>query len=285
MRRHEQYPDSGANAYLSAQMQQHMPGQIMEQNSTPFQGQLEAFTPERDQPAATSSMEGQWGWERDGSKVSNQMAGPVYNEGQWADRSITYFQGQRPDLKSSEKQNADLRSRQHEEDMEIGYEDNHSSKTFEGLEKKFLDDIMKLAKEQNDAEDAENARHRERINAINAQYQEQLAALRARHANRRDEFLLKESHARQQQYQQTLIVHYPNIGMGSGNAMTPGNPHGYSGVAGSAMVGDANRVYNSDPSDSYRERTRFLGAARDQGFETRGSYPGGRVYDTGSRYY
>ncbi|GKV35059.1 hypothetical protein SLEP1_g43376 [Rubroshorea leprosula] len=46
---------------------------------------------------------------------------------------------------------------------------------------------MKLAKEQNDAEDAENARHRKKINAINAQYQGQLAALRAQHANGRDE--------------------------------------------------------------------------------------------------
>lgn len=57
--------------------------------------------------------------------------------------------------------NNDARSQAHEEDMDVGYEGNHLSQTFEGLEQKFLDDIMKLAKEQNDAEDAENARHRE----------------------------------------------------------------------------------------------------------------------------
>ena len=45
--------------------------------------------------------------------------------------------------------------------MEVGYEQDLLSQTLEGLEKKFLDDIMKLAKEQNDAEDAENIRHRE----------------------------------------------------------------------------------------------------------------------------
>ena len=45
--------------------------------------------------------------------------------------------------------------------MDVGYEGNHPSQSFEGLEQKFLDDIMKLAREQNDAEDAENARHRE----------------------------------------------------------------------------------------------------------------------------
>lgn len=45
--------------------------------------------------------------------------------------------------------------------MDIGYEDNPISQTFEGLEQKFYDDILKLAKEQNNAEDAENIRHRE----------------------------------------------------------------------------------------------------------------------------
>lgn len=45
--------------------------------------------------------------------------------------------------------------------MNIGYEENLMPQTFEGLEQKFLDDIMKLSKEQINAEDAEIARHRE----------------------------------------------------------------------------------------------------------------------------
>ena len=69
------------------------------------------------------------------------------------------FPGPDPKL-SLEKQNADPRSRPYDENMEVGYEQNLLSQTVEGLEKKFLDDIMKLAKEQNDAEDAENIRHR-----------------------------------------------------------------------------------------------------------------------------
>lgn len=61
----------------------------------------------------------------------------------------------------SEKQSGgDSRSQPHEEDMDIGYEDNQVAQTFETLEQRFLDDIMKLSKEQTDAEDAENARHR-----------------------------------------------------------------------------------------------------------------------------
>ncbi|XWS28476.1 hypothetical protein CRYUN_Cryun25bG0072800 [Craigia yunnanensis] len=63
------------------------------------------------------------------------------------------FQRQRPDPKLSlEKQNADRTYRPHDEHMEVGYEQNLLSQTLEGLEKKFLDDIMKFAKEQNDAE-------------------------------------------------------------------------------------------------------------------------------------
>ncbi|XVE79133.1 hypothetical protein DITRI_Ditri14bG0033600 [Diplodiscus trichospermus] len=193
---------------------------------------------------------------------------------------------ERPDPKLSlEKQNADPRSRPHDENMEAGYDQNLLSQTLEGLEKKFLDDITKLAKEQSDAEDAENIRHREKINAINTQYQEQLAALQARHASRRDEFLRKESLVRLQHYQQVVTDHYPHSSMAPAATIPTGNPHGYSGVAGSAAVGEGHRGYNSENFDSYRERARFLGGARDHGFEPRGSYPGGRVYDTGSCYY
>ena len=84
--------------------------------------------------------------------------------GQGGDASRAYYQsqGQRSDQRlASEKQGNDLRSQSREEDMEIGYEDNVGGQTFEGLEQRFYDDILKLTKEQNDAEDAENARHRE----------------------------------------------------------------------------------------------------------------------------
>ena len=45
--------------------------------------------------------------------------------------------------------------------MDVRYEGEHLSQSFEGLEQNFHDDIIKLTKEQNDAEDAEYARHRE----------------------------------------------------------------------------------------------------------------------------
>ncbi|KAL6976485.1 hypothetical protein U1Q18_025274 [Sarracenia purpurea var. burkii] len=280
MRRQGHYGDSGGNVYASSQMQP-MSGQRMEHKSEHYQGRADLLTSDNERPYVASKAEGQWRWERDGSKVQNAMSPHMFNEGQRSDASRSYYQGQRPDPKmTSEKQgNNDPRSQPPEVDMDIGYEDNPLSQTFEGLEQRFLDDIMKLSKEQSDAEDAENARHKERINKINAEYQEQLATLRARHAGRRDEYLRRESHARQQQYQQAMMDHYPSSGMGPSD-----HPHGYGAAA--AAAGESHRAYSAEQYDSYRERARFLGGARDHhGFEPKGPYPGGRVYDTGSRYY
>lgn len=118
----------------------------------------------------------------------------------------------------------------------------------------------------------------QRINAINAQYEDQLVALRARHATRRDEFLGKELQARQQHYLQAIMDRYPD----SGTATAPDDPYTCPPPVGE---GYHQPPYNTNRYDSYRERARFLGGPRDHGFEPRGPFPGGRVYDTGSRYY
>ncbi|KAI7732399.1 hypothetical protein M8C21_025797 [Ambrosia artemisiifolia] len=286
MRQGGQYVDSGGNAYEM----QRMSGQRMEQKSNNYQGGHGHLKSENDKSYGALKGEGQWRWERDGSSH-------MFNEGQGADASRSYYQsqGQRSDQRSaSEKPSNDLRSLPREENMEIGYEDNVAGQTFEALEQRFYDDILKLTKEQNDAEDAENARHRERVNAINAQYEEQLAALRARHANRRDEFLRRESHARQQQYQQaTAAIEHHQY---STNPVGFNDPH--HGYSAAAAGGESQRPYNNNYSniphvDSYRDRPRFGGRdSRDSGFEPRGGqYPGGRVSGSGSgsgsgsRYY
>ncbi|XP_021628623.1 uncharacterized protein LOC110626817 isoform X3 [Manihot esculenta] len=170
MRRQGQYADSGANAYVGAQMQ-HISAQRMDSRSDNdhFQGRLEAFTPEREHPYVTSKAEGQWRWERDESKVSNPMASRILNEGQAVDGSRSYFQGKglglgpEPKLALEKQGINDPRFGPCEEDMQVGLKEKPLLQTFEGIEQKFLDDITKLAKEQNDAEDAENARHREDI--------------------------------------------------------------------------------------------------------------------------
>lgn len=55
----------------------------------------------------------------------------------------------------------DLRSQPHEEDIGIGYEYNRVVETCEVLEQRFLDNIIKLNKEQIDTEEAKIARHSE----------------------------------------------------------------------------------------------------------------------------
>lgn len=103
------------------------------------------------------------------------------------------------------------------------------------------------------------------INSINCQYQEQLDALRARHAARRDEILKRETEARQQQYQTVVLDNYPNSGM------VHSDPHGY----------PAAEPHQYDP---YVERARFPVGYRDHGLDQRGQYHGPRVPEAGSRY-
>lgn len=60
--------------------------------------------------------------------------------------------------------NKETRLQSHEQEMEVGYEDNTytpSQLSFEGMEQRFQDEIMKLIKDLSNAEDAENARHKE----------------------------------------------------------------------------------------------------------------------------
>ncbi|KAL3518662.1 hypothetical protein ACH5RR_021251 [Cinchona calisaya] len=220
----------------------------------------------------------QWRWERDGSKLSSPMSPHMFNnEGQGSEASRSYYDAQRlePRMAPERHGSHDSRSQPRGEEINIGYEENLKLQTFEGLEQKFLDDIMKLSNEQSDAEDTEIARHREKISVINGQYQEQLVALRARHASQRDEFLRRESHSRQQQYQQASMDHYPSSGRS--------DPQGYSSVAPPAR--EPQRAYAADNYDSHRERARYLGSGRNNEFEPRVQYPGGRAYDSGSRYF
>ncbi|CAN1247627.1 hypothetical protein LINPERPRIM_LOCUS6412 [Linum perenne] len=276
MRRQGQYAESGSTAYGGAQMQ-HISSQRVEQESDQFQGQLEAFTPERETSFTSSKPDGQWRWVRDDPKAANSVATQMFNEGQVVDASRAYFQGKRPDSQMVLEQqgNIDPRSRSREEDGQSSYEEKSHLQGFEGLEQKFIDDIMKLAKEQSDAEDSEIARHREKIKSISDRHQEQLAALRARHGRRREELLRKESQARQHRYQQAVRDHYGNKSLG------------YSGRAAPGPINEGQQAYNASHVESYQEQARFLGNSRDQAFEARSPYPsgGGRVYDTGTRYY
>ncbi|KZV55256.1 hypothetical protein F511_06733 [Dorcoceras hygrometricum] len=158
----------------------------------------------------------------------------------------------------------------HEEDMEIGYEDKPQLVTFEGLERRFHDDVFNLIKEQSDAEDAENIRHKEKLIEINDKYQEKLSSLRAQQTRRRKEFLGKELEEILRRYQQAE----------TGNPMitnVPNEPHRYAG---------SYHTYHSAHDghlDSYRERASVFRWS--QGADGRVPYPRGRDYDqTGARH-
>ncbi|KAJ8649604.1 hypothetical protein MRB53_002627 [Persea americana] len=283
MRRQGQYADSGVSRMMAAQLQQ-LSAQRMQHNSAMnhYSGQPDTLPIDEERKYIASKVEGQWQWDRDGPKGPNSLSSQLYKEGQGSDPSRSLFQGQRPDPKLGlDKQaNKDTRAQDHEQDMEIGYEEHTIPPTFESLEQKFIDDIMKLTKEQQEAEDAENARHRERIDEINAQYQEKLMAMRASQAAHRDEFLRRESQARQHQYQQAGLNHYQN-------SAGPSDPHGYGApaTAASDALGEAHRAYAAGHYESHRERAQYMGGNQDHGFESRGNYTGGRSYGSGRRYY
>ncbi|KVI06232.1 hypothetical protein Ccrd_015411 [Cynara cardunculus var. scolymus] len=154
----------------------------------------------------------------------------------------------------------DPRLQSYEQDMEIGYEEDKPSEiSFQGLEQKFQDEIMKLIKELSDVEDEESARHKERMVEINRRYQEKLSSLRVQHAAQVGELLRKESQARLHQYQQ-------EVGAEITTHLT--HPHDYGWPR------------------PYMPHTDHHGAKRSQGPEpVRVPYPHGRVYNnSGSRY-
>lgn len=90
MRRQGQYGDASANSYGAAQMHHHMGGQRVETKSGNFEGRLEAFTPERDNPYANSKSEGQWRWELDESKMPNSTPSRMFNEGKCYSLFLNY---------------------------------------------------------------------------------------------------------------------------------------------------------------------------------------------------
>ncbi|KAJ0966343.1 hypothetical protein J5N97_027481 [Dioscorea zingiberensis] len=210
--RHGNYADPGINSMMAAQMH-HMAAQRLQHNPgvNQFPGREESLRAEEERHYMPVKAEGHWQWDREGSKASNALSSHVYDEGQGSEAPRSLYQGQRSDSKL-------VLEKQGNKDLEIGYEDNSLPLTFEGLEQKFLQEFLKLAKEQQDAEDTENARHRERLSEINTQYQEKLLAMRARQATQREDFLRKESLARHQQYQQawvmdtSLVVHILVVG-------------------------------------------------------------------------
>ncbi|XP_021744940.1 uncharacterized protein LOC110710902 [Chenopodium quinoa] len=252
----------------------------MHQNSmvNNYSGRPDSFPPEDEHQYTSKKAEGQWRWERDAQQMSPQL----YSDGQGGNAGRSFYPNQMQDTKMGSNQ--EQRVHPQEQDMEVGYEDNPVPQTLERLDQKFHSDIMKFTKEQGDAEDAETARHREKIIEINNQYQEKLSSLRAKYATLREELLQRESQARLQTYQLAGMTPYQNnsgpVDMNQGHH----GPHGYG--APDMAPGEPHRQFGGRVEfDSYRERHESFGRGRIQGADTRVPTPGGRVYNTGPRYY
>ncbi|CAM8967994.1 unnamed protein product [Rhodiola kirilowii] len=249
-----------------------------------------------------SNFESHMQMSRDGNQMSNTLPSHPPREDYRRTEGRSYHQGYNPNPNNDFEKQFNREAVQAEQDMEIGYEDTPPHLTFDGLERKFNDEILKLVKEQSDLEDAEITRHKERLMEINIQYQQQLSSLREKQAARRQEFLQKESDTRLYQYQK------PGGIQGYPDNLT----HQYGGVPASVAAGGAAHQYNHPPEatrtygasvsqhysphvageatrdyrpfESYGERS-HRGSAKTEDAAGRVPYPEGRVYNTVSRYH
>ncbi|KAL1342274.1 hypothetical protein HN51_028843 [Arachis hypogaea] len=206
---------------------------------------------------------------------------PPYGEVQGDIEVRSYIQDETVDAKFSQlNQAAQQLDQSHEQDMEIGYEEGTPPPpTYEGLEQRFIDEITKLARERSDAEDAEFARHTERILEINKEYHEKLSALRNLQATRREEFLRKELQARLNQYQESKRNYSPHM-----KVPVP-DDHGF--TSPSTFTAEANSMFHGaiKYNKHDRERTMSLSSGRSQGSEARVPLPPGRVYNNSTPYH
>ncbi|KAH9609905.1 hypothetical protein KSS87_012215 [Heliosperma pusillum] len=270
MKRGSGYGDTKPKPYDASQRQGMQPNPPPPNN---YAGSGDAFRGEKDRQYASAKSDEQWQWDRD----AQQMSPHLYSDGQGGYVSKSFYSTPIPDVRTGTNQESRVTSQ--EQDMEIGYEENAAPHTLDEVEGRFRDDIMKLTKEQAETEDAEHARHREKIIEINNQYQEKVSALRSRHGTRREELFRKESQARLQQYQLAGVGTPPNNNAPAD--MSRGH-RGY-GPQGSVPV-EPQRQYGSSQYDPYR-RPESLERGRMQGSDTRVPTPNARAYNTGSRYY
>ncbi|KAL4576693.1 hypothetical protein LXL04_012791 [Taraxacum kok-saghyz] len=220
MNRQGPYGDPNVNRYAASQPPQ-MSAQRMQQN------------------AQTHDFHGRQHWDTNPYIELNPMSPHSYSQGNYcyeAGHKVNNIIQSHERIPNQNQTNNKPRLQSHEQDMEIGYEDtNNPHLTSEGLEQRFQDEIMKLIKEQSNAEDEENARHKKRIVEINTRYQENLSSLRVRHESRVGEFLQKESQTRVYRYQQAA----------NANVMKERGPHDYGGP------------YGTIPDESYREHPQY----------------------------
>ncbi|CAM8897925.1 unnamed protein product [Rhodiola kirilowii] len=271
--------------YHQADQMRHAPSQRIDPKSGSgnFQRREQGLASERGHDYANARDEEQWRSGKDGSNMSNPHQ--LHRD----DLEKLIYQDQRSDFQSSFGSQGN-RFHPRQEGLEIQFaDDSMMARGFDSLENKFLNDIMKLVSEQKNAEDAEYTRHKEKLDTINIQYEEQLTTQRVNQASRRDVILQNESNARQQQYQQLMSDQYSNYSIPSNN------PHIYNEASSaSASTRYAHRQHdttstcNNKTKDSYKynQRSHFsAGSEEHHGPESQNSYHSGRIYDNNRGFH
>lgn len=289
---------SNTNSLVAAQMQ-HIAAQRMQHNSSsqPYQGMADVPPMDMDQRYGSSQADGRWKWEgaRNGT---NSVPSHLYKEGRGPsdpssgnispskvrgpDGASPYYHGQMPDIMPPEGSNVLLKDSDQKQEMDVGFADQSLPKSLEALEHKLMDEVMTLIKDQNDAEDEENARHRECTREIHEQYQAKIVALRTQHAKRREEFFRHELLSRVGQHQQPVLSkQYHET---AGGPMLGHDDHRGYGTG----LGEGHQVYPGG-YESRRDEMQYYGNPphsynRNQGYDIREPYPGSRMYDSAQRY-
>ncbi|GLJ47747.1 hypothetical protein SUGI_1008460 [Cryptomeria japonica] len=277
---------SNANSLVAAQMQ-HIAAQRMQHSSGSqhYPSMPDVPPIDMEQHYTSSQGDGHWKWEGRGppDPVSGNIS-PSKVRG--PDGASPYYHGQMPDSIPSDGNNALPKESNQKLEVDAGFEDQTLPKSFEAFEQKLMDEVMKLTKQQDDAEDDENTWHRERTREIHEQFQAKLVALRAQHAKRREEFLCHEMQTRVDQYRQPASskqYHESGGGPMHGYKENLNDNRGYS-----SSVADGHQGYPGG-YDARRDEMQYYGNPphtfnRNQSYDMREAFSGSRMYESAQRY-
>ncbi|KAH9298924.1 hypothetical protein KI387_030606, partial [Taxus chinensis] len=168
---------SSANSLVAAQMQ-HIAAQRMQHNSGSqnFPGMADVPSIDMEQRYASSQGDGRWNWEgtrngpnsvpphtyKEGRGLSDPTSGNMSpSKVRGPDGASPYYHGQMTDSIPPEGNNVMPKESAQKQEVSVGFEDQSLTKSLEAFEQNLMNEVMKLMKEQDDAEDEENTRHRE----------------------------------------------------------------------------------------------------------------------------
>lgn len=277
---------SNANSLVAAQMQ-HIAAQRMQHSSGSQHYPSIPDVPPIDMEERYSSSQGDGHWKWEGRGPSDPVSGNISpSKVRGSDGASPYYHGQMPQSIPAEGNNVLPKESNQKVEVDVSFEDQTLHKSFEAFEQKLVDEVMKLTKEQDDAEDEENTRHRERTREIHEQFQAKLEALRAQHGKRREEFLCHEMQSRVDQYRQPVSskqYHESGGGPMLGYNENLNDNRGYS-----SSVGDGHQGYPGG-YDARRDEVKYYGNPphtfnRNQSYDMREAFSGSRIYESSQRY-